>query len=198
MQHYDRVLIFEAANADPRRDRFVRESAAGKTTIVAVADMTQIATVASELVDQGARLVELCGGVSPTWRSRTSKALGGRAKVSSATFGIESLEAAAKYNQAFNEGRETKQAFILLEPDSNPHTDRFILTPHSIPTPLIPVPDEGTAARVASDLAADNVLLIELYGGFSTEGIERVIEAVDGRSAVGVGSFTVDDVTIKI
>lgn len=193
---YDRALIFEAPDADPQRDRVVRQSPAGRTTIVAVSDSAEVVAIAAELADAGARLVELCGGVSPVWRSRAKRALGARARVSSATFGIESLGAAARFNQAFNEGKETKQAFILLEPGANPDADRFVMTPDTIPTPVIPVPDEDAAARVAASLADEDVLLIELFGGFTTGGIERVIAAVDGRSAVGAGSFAVDEVEI--
>lgn len=198
MTRFDRALIFETSSAEPSRDRFVRHGPTGKTTIVAVSDAAQIEPVATALVDEGALLIELCGGISPVWRSRTKKAVGGRAKVSSVTFGIESLAAAARFNTAFNEGKETKLAFLLLEPGANPRGDRSILTPNSTPTPLISVPDEDVAVKLAVDLAADDVLLIELFGGFTTEAVEKIIEAVDGRSAVGVGSFAVDEVEIEI
>ncbi|WP_308798074.1 DUF6506 family protein [Agromyces silvae] len=189
--HAHRAVIFEAPGADPAKDRVVRPRAGGSTTIVAVSDAAEIPAIANELADRDIRLIELCGGVSPVWRGRAARAAGGRARVSSVTFGIESLGAAARYNAAFTEGAETTQAFILLEPGADP-ADRIVLTPDAVPIHLVPVPDATTAAAVAAGLAADGVLLIELYGGFGSEDIERVLEAVDGRSAVGVGSFAID------
>lgn len=193
--NYDKALIFEAKQANPATDRIIRRSDAGTMTIVAVPDVADIPEVARKLADQGVRLIELCGGVSPAWRSRTTKAVGRRASVSSATFGIESLQAATHFNEAFSNGTATKQVFILLEPGANPVDDEVVLASDPVPTHLIPVPDEDTAARITDELATEGVLLIELYGGFSTGGIEKVIDAANGRSAVGAGSFALDAVT---
>jgi enamine deaminase RidA (YjgF/YER057c/UK114 family) len=41
-------------------------------------------------------------------------------------------------------------------------------------------------------LVASGIKLIELYGGFTAGGAAQVIEAVDGRVPVGVGSFTLE------
>lgn len=190
----DKVVIFEAPGADPARDRILRESSAGRLTIVAIGYVEQAEAVVRDLVDAGAKLVELCGGFSPTWRTRISDAVGGRAQVSSVAYGIESLEAGARYKQAFERGETTTQAFILLEPGADPAADRFVMAREQLPTPIIPVPDEATAARIAGELADDGIQLIELYGGLSTRGIGMVLDAVAGRAAVGAGSFAHDAV----
>lgn len=57
---------------------------------------------------------------------------------------------------------------------------------------IVPVPDEASAAGLAAALAEDGVGLIELYGEFTCAGAAAVIEALDGKAAVGVGSFTIE------
>lgn len=190
----DKAVIFEVPGADPSIDRVVRDSPGGRMTIVAVPTAEAIADVAVQLVEIGVKLIELCGGISPLWRAVVSDAVGDRAAVSSATFGIESLPAAARYNAAFEKGETTSQAFILLEPGAAGMADRFVMVPVALPTTMIPVPDEGTAAVVAAELAAEGVQLIELYGGFSTAGIGKILGAVAGRAAVGAGSLAIDGI----
>ena len=55
--------------------------------------------------------------------------------------------------------------------------------------PIVFVPDESAAPRVAADLVADGVELIELYGGFGPTGAAAVSAAIGGRVPVGFVCF---------
>ncbi|WP_428232678.1 DUF6506 family protein [Flavobacterium sp.] len=188
----NKAIIYEGYGAEPNKTKFVRESASGRLTIVAIGDSSESLAAAIALVEDGAELIELCGYLSPIWRAKISEAIGNRAKVSSITFGYESLVLAAAYSASFYEGNPPREAFIILESDSDPATDRFEKEFHPQHTTFIPVPDEATAAIVAVELAESNYGLIELYGGFTTAGAAKVIEAVNGRVPIGVGSFTLE------
>jgi hypothetical protein len=188
----DKALIYEAPGADPSTDRSVLDTPDGKITIVAVGDPIQAPAVAHELAAHGAKLIELCGGISPAWRPKVSAVVGADVQVSSVTFGIESLQPAAAYNQAFIDGKPPLAAFIILKRDAEPDQDRFVTVFPPLETHFIRVPDGASAAKVAADLAQAGFGLIELYGGFSTEDAAAVIEAVDGLAPVGVGSFALD------
>jgi len=83
----------------------------------------------------------------------------------------------------------------MLEAGADPDRDRFTKEFPPQSTTFVPVPDEATGAKVAAELAKAGYGLIELYGGFSTAGAAAVIEAVDGRAPVGVGSFALDAIT---
>lgn len=190
--HFDKVVIFEAPGANPLVDRVVRENPNGRMTIVAVPAAEAIAEIAAELVTTGVTLIELCGGISPAWRTAVTDATKGDALVSSIMFGIDSLPAAARYNAAFERGDATSQAFILLEPGEHRSREPFVMVPNTLPTTMIPVADEGEAVTTAAKLADQGVQLIELYGGFSTRGIGHILDAVASRSAVGAGSFALD------
>lgn len=183
-----KAIIFEAGAADPARDRFERQD----LTIVVVDHADLLPEVAAGLAREGAELIELCGGVSPRWRPLVSAAVGPGVRVSSVTFGIESLVPAARFNQAYLEGKPPRAAFIFIEPGADPERDRFhrVFPPQH--TTFVPVPDEAAAVAVARALVADGVGLIELYGGFTSQGAAAVIDAVDGRAPVGVGAFTLE------
>ena len=93
------LILWE--NADPKIDRIVRETAAEKLTIVFVPDASTAAGIASELVDQGTELIELCGGFGLDDGALVSRAVAGRAAVGTVSFGIESLTQAAAYKAKF-------------------------------------------------------------------------------------------------
>jgi hypothetical protein len=190
--HIDKALIYEAPGADPTIDRSVLETPDGRITIIALGHPIQAPAVAHELAAQGAKLIELCGGISPAWRPKVSAVVGHDVKVSSVTFGIESLQPAASYNQAFIDGKPPLAAFIILKRDAEPERDRFVSSFPPLDTHFIAVPDGATAAEVAARLAREGFGLIELYGGFSTEDVAEIIQAVGGLAPVGVGSFALD------
>lgn len=184
----NKAIIFEAGGADPARDRFERKD----LTIVVVDHADLLPEVAAGLAREGARLIELCGGVSPRWRPLVSAAVGPEVRVSSVTFGIESLVPAFRYNQAYLDGKSLRAAFIFIEAGADPERDRFDRDFPPQRTTFVPVPDETAAVAVARALVAEGVDLIELYGGFTSKGAAAVIDVVDGRAPVGIGSFTLE------
>lgn len=194
--YLNKAIIYEGYGAEPNKTKFVRESASGRLTIVAIGDPSESLAAAIALVEDGAELIELCGAISPTWRAKVSEAIGNRAKVSSVTFGFESLALAAAFSNSFHEGNPPREAFIILESGSDPDRDRFEKAFDPQHTTFIPVPDEATGTKVAAELAESGFGLIELYGGFTAAGAAKVIEAVNGRTPVGVGSFTLDGVSL--
>lgn len=183
-----KAIVYEAGGADPRRDRFERKD----LTIVAVGHSDALPAVAAELARAGVELIELCGGVSPRWRPLVSAAAGPQVQVSSVMFGIESLVPAARYNQAYSDGKPPREAFIFIEPGADPDRDRFVKAFSPQHTTFIPVPDENAAVAVARALVAEGVGLIELYGGFTIQAAAAVIDAVQGQAPVGIGSFTLE------
>lgn len=79
------------------------------------------------------------------------------------------------------------EAFLFLDP-AGESVGRSELEHGGTRTALVWAPDAAAAARVAGELAAGGVRLIELYRGFDLPGAARVIEAVGGRVPVGVAS----------
>lgn len=189
----NKAIIYEGYGAKPNETKFVRESTSGRLTIVAIGEASEALSTAITLVDEGAELIELCGYIPLIWKVKIAEAVGNRARVSSVTFGIESLLLAAAFSKSYDEGNPPHEAYIILENDSNPLHDRFEKTFDFQHTTFIPVPNEETGVNIAIELANSGIVgLIELYGGFTASGAAKVIEAVDGRLAVGVGSFTLE------
>lgn len=183
-----KAIVYEVPGADPRRDLIRRKD----LTIVAISEPGELLAVTADLVAEGVALIELCGGVSPRWRPVVSAAAGPGVRVSSVSFGIESLLPAARFNQAYLEGHPPAQAFLFLEAGADPSADRFTRTIALQHTIFVPLPDEADAPAVARELAARGIGLIELYGGFTSAGAGAVIDAVDARAPVGVGGFTLE------
>ncbi|HEV7309235.1 DUF6506 family protein [Ensifer sp.] len=187
-----RAIVYHAAGA--KNAERIRRS---DRVIVAVSDLEDLPYVAKGLAEDGVRLIELCGAISPRWRPLVSAAAGAGVRVSSVTFGFESLVAAHRFREATIAGRPPDAAFLLLEPGGDPSDDRFVRALPSPRTTLVSVPDERVAVSVAMALVDQGVGLIELYGGFSSAGAAAVIDVVDGRAAVGVGAFTLDAMSPK-
>jgi Family of unknown function (DUF6506) len=167
------------------------------SAIVALSHPGDIPAVAKQLASDGTGLIELCGGISPAVRHKVAVAVGEKARVSSVTFGIESLPAAAAYNAAYLAGKSQREAFIFMEAGADPVRDRFARIGQGQHTTFVAVPDDETGAQVAAELCDVGVALIELYGGFSTRGIALVIEAVERRAPVGAGSFALDQLDLQ-
>lgn len=183
-----KAIICEAPGAIPTRDRIERPG----LTVVAIGHLRDLPSVAAALARSGVTLIELCGGISPRWRPIVSAAAGPGVRVGSVTFGIESLVAAAGFNQAYTAGTPPGEAFIFLETGSNSQRDRFTRSFPPQEMAFVPVPDEAAAAPVARALMAEGIGLIELYGGFSSAGVAGVIDAVAGEIPVGSVSFVLD------
>lgn len=187
-----RAIIHDAIGADPRKNRIVRDSPAGRLTIVSLSDHAQILAVAATLADEGVERIELCGGIPMNVRSELQGAIGDRVQISAVLFGIESIVPAAAFNAAYSDGHPPREAFIILEDGADPVADRLV---HDFPpqqTTFAFVPNEAAASTVAAAFAAEGFGLIELYGDFTTRAASDVIAAVAGRAPVGVGSFAGD------
>ncbi|GAB3745635.1 hypothetical protein GCM10027598_82560 [Amycolatopsis oliviviridis] len=84
---------------------------------------------------------------------------------------------------------ETIELFLFLEPGADPDTDRVVQDLGDAEALLVWVPDGAAAAKLADEAVAAGVQLMELYRGFDLASAAQVIEAVDGRAAVGVAGF---------
>ncbi|QIG50364.1 hypothetical protein G5V57_23120 [Nordella sp. HKS 07] len=182
------AVIYESPRVGPEGESIDIEKGANKVTIVTVAEPSHALAWAKTLVTGGARRIELCGSMSPIWRDKVSRAVDGAVPVSSVTFGFESIRLAAAFSANFEAGKDMKDAFIIRLPGADAQRDRTVQKrPPQIST-LIAVPDAAGAVAAAREMVAAGVELIELYG-FDTQDAASVIAAVEGRVAVGVGSF---------
>lgn len=82
---------------DPAIDRAVIERGDLTTTIVAVPTREAAAQVAVELVDGGARAIELCGAFSTHGTAQVIEAVGDRVPVGSVSYGMEFAPAVAAF-----------------------------------------------------------------------------------------------------
>lgn len=192
MSHY--AMIYESPYARAGGESVVIDKGRDKVTIVTVPETAKTIAWARKLVAEGAERIELCGGMSPTWRDKVAAAVKNAVPVSSVTFGFESLKLVAAYSAKFERGEATKEAFIIMLPDANVERDRLRQVHASQTTTLFAVPTVDEAVAAAREMVADGVELIELYG-FDTKGASAVITAVDGAAPVGVGSFGLEAFT---
>ena len=95
------AYIYGQPGADPVADRFVIERDGQRTTLVPVPDESAAPQVAVQLVNDGAELIELCGGFPITVAARIVEAVGGRVPIGRVTFGVESVTGAAAYKARF-------------------------------------------------------------------------------------------------
>lgn len=182
------AVFYEFHDANPDTDRFTYETANGEVTIVLVGDPSKVPAVARKMTDAGIELIELCGGMPLAVRAKVRAAVPSNTRVASVSFGIESIVQAAEFNRAFMDGKPPAEACIVSAPGANPAVDRFVRTAGSQNTTFI-MADERAAPDVARRLVDQGVGLIELYGGFSDKTAAEIIDAVAGRSAVGVSGF---------
>lgn len=96
------IILWDEADLSPKR--IVRENAHERLTIAFVSNVDEASVVALELIDQGAELIELCGGFGLEAGAVVSHAVAGRAAIGTVTFGIESISQAAAYKTRFQMG----------------------------------------------------------------------------------------------
>ena len=182
-----RAIFYEFPEADPNKDRFVHKHENGSVTIVLVGQAAMVPAVAKEMADAGVELVELCGGMPVAVRAKVRASIPDT-RVAAVSFGIESIVKAAEFNKAFMDGSPPAEAVIVLAPRADAAIDRFSRSAGPQIVTFI-MTDQSTASDVARQLADHEVGLIELYGGFSDNTVSEIIDAVAGRSAVGVSGF---------
>lgn len=182
------VIVFELTGGDPTVDRIVTEHDGSRTTLV-MTDSSTIVEAAVKAVEEGADRIELCGGMGPLWHARVQQAVGDRVPVGAIMWGFESLTGGASYKARF--GQELlPSGFIYIQPGSDPAVDRTVTEDEHARSFFVAVPDAAAAPAVAAQLVEEEgIQLLELYGGFGPEDAARVIEAVDGRTPVGIPSY---------
>ena len=102
------AYLFEHPGADPERDRMVLDSGGVRSLLVAVPGTAAAPAVAAALVrDEGAGLIELCGGFGSADVAAVTTAVGdaasgvaGQVAVGHVVFGVDQVLAAAAYAAA--------------------------------------------------------------------------------------------------
>lgn len=183
-----RVIISVKEGVDPGASGVETEGAGSRTTVL-FRDPSAVVATAIEAVDGGADQIELCGALGPVWHAKVLEAVGDRVPVGAVMFGFESLTSVADFKARY--GREfLHEAFIYLQPGSDPAVDRTVREDEHARSWLVAVPDTSTAAAVAAELVdGEGVQLLELYGGFSPADGAQVIEAIGARAPVGIPSY---------
>lgn len=82
-----------------------------------------------------------------------------------------------------------KAAFIFVAPGADPQTHRQTVSTAEVEVTTLAVADYKAAAQVAASLLQEGCTAIELCGGFGSEGVSLVKQAVAGRIPVGVVRF---------
>jgi Family of unknown function (DUF6506) len=182
------VIVYARPGADPAVERITTEHEGSRTILIA-ADPDAIESAAIQAVHDGAERVELCGALGPLWHAKVLQAVGDRASVGAVMFGFESLTGVADYKARY--GSEfLREAFVYVQPGSDPAVDRTVTENEHSRTYFVAVPDVSAAPEVAEQLVGEEgVQLIELYGGVQPADAARVIEAIDARAPVGIPSY---------
>ncbi|MEU6999980.1 DUF6506 family protein [Nonomuraea sp. NPDC046570] len=176
-------------NLDPM-DRVVQVNGDHRMTIVGVPDNVAAARAALELIGDGARSVELCGGFGPAAAARVIEAIDGRVPVGTVMFGMESLTSVARYKLRAESGERLAGAFLYLQQGADPAIDRAVREHEGGTATFVAVPDAAAAPAVAAELVADGAAqLIELYGGFTPVSAARVIAAAGPDIPVGLVGY---------
>lgn len=185
---FHNVIIYAVAGAQPDADPIVTANDAGRTTIIA-ADPDHIVAAAVAATDADADRIELCGATGPVVQAKVRAAVGDRVPVGTVMFGFESLSGVADYKARY--GSEfLGEAFIYVQPGSDPGIDRTVRETEHSRSIFVAVPDAASAPAVAAALVAeDGVRLLELYGGFGPDEGAAVIEAIEARVPVGIPSY---------
>lgn len=175
-------VIHPWPDADPAKDRVVFEGGGHRVTLVAVPDETKAAPIVAGLVDEGAGMIELCGGFGPVGAARVIAEVGDRVPVGAIGYAAESLAEISRFHLNFLAGQNQSELFLVLVPGADPERDRYVRERGGDSRfTTVAVPDVDAAVRVA---AQEKVGLIELYGGFGADAAAR-IHAAAGGTPVG-------------
>jgi hypothetical protein len=184
------AIILEAAGTDPSSDRFVFQGGGHTTTVVLVPDPAAVPQAAADLAAEGARTIELCGGLGPVPQAAAQAAVGDRARVGAVAFGFESIDGATAYKAGFGRGEHLPGGFLVLHPGADPAVDVATHDDDLAPATFVAVPDAATAGEVARKLAGEGARLFELYGGLGADGATTVLDATGGTIPVGVAAYS--------
>ena len=104
------AFIYVAPDTDPAADRVVIDRGGIQNVLVPVPEPSLSAEVAVQLVDEGARLIELCGGHGLVWAATVIEAVGDRAPVGAVTFGPEAAGGLTAFRTLFEDSQPTASA----------------------------------------------------------------------------------------
>ena len=90
------AYIFHAPETDPAKDRLVIRRAGCVSTLGGVPDQAAAIKVAQELVNSGAKSIEVCGYFGPLGAAEIFKAVQGKVAIGCVMFGGESVANAYK------------------------------------------------------------------------------------------------------
>lgn len=82
-----------------------------------------------------------------------------------------------------------KAAFIFLAPGAEAQKHRSMIVTSEVELVTVGVSDYSSAVVLTLELIAEGITAIELCGGFGHSGTARIVEAANGRAAVGVVRF---------
>ncbi len=84
-----------------------------------------------------------------------------------------------------------KAAFIFIAPEADPSKHRAVVDTPVVQLIVVGVKSYDEACKVAKELINEGVKAIELCGGFGHIGVAKIVEAVEGKAAVGVVRFDI-------
>jgi predicted polyphosphate/ATP-dependent NAD kinase len=85
--------------------------------------------------------------------------------------------------------RGIDEAYLVVAPGTDAAGERIDRERDGQRRPIVFVPDESVAPKVAAELVAEGIELIELYGGFGPTTASAVSAAIGGRVPVGFVTF---------
>ena len=82
-----------------------------------------------------------------------------------------------------------KAAFIFVAPEADPASHRAWVKTPAVHLLAVAAKNYEDSAKLAKELAAEGIQAIELCGGFGNLGVAKIVEAVQGKIAVGAVRF---------
>ena len=184
----NKALIYIDKESDP----MVIEHGDSRIDIAAASKPSTAAKVANHLVQEGASLIELCGGASTNWLAEVSTAVSSTIPIGLVTYPFESLDTIAEYKARFESNKVTEDegtVFIIKSDEANPSVDQITTSHGGGWTEFIAVSNELQAAHIAAERSADGATLIELYGGFDLETSDTIHKVTNGEVPIGVATY---------
>ena len=86
------AFVYTAGGHPPDGTFTVVDNGTSRTVLVGVPDVDSGVRLAARLVDDGAQLIELCGGFGPVGTARVLEAIDHRVPVGSVGYGPESVD----------------------------------------------------------------------------------------------------------
>lgn len=184
----NKALIYVDETSEP----MVIEHGANRIAIAAASAPSSAAKVAANLVNNGADIIELCGGAATSWLAEVSTAIPETVPIGLVTYPFESLDTIAEYKTRFESNKVTEDegtVFIIKSDDADPAVDRIRTNHNTGWTEFVAVSNELKAAHIAAERSANGTTLIELYGGFGLETADTIHKVTNGEVPVGMATY---------